>query len=403
MNKMTARDIQVTGKRVLVRVDFNVSADTATGAIADDTRIRAALPTIRYLLDRSARVILLSHLGRPKGKPVAEMRLAPVAQRLSLLLGQQVGIAVDCIGPEVEKSVAGLKAGDVILPENLRFHPGEEAGDPEFAGALAKLGDIYVNDAFGTSHRAHASIAGIPQYLPAVAGFLLEKEINTLGGLLEAPEHPFTAVFGGAKVSDKVAVLRNTMDKVNNILIGGGMAATFLKARSYEVGTSLVEAESEAIAGELLEMASSSGVNLVLPVDVVVTDDIKPDARGTVVPVGEVPPDKKIADIGPETVEMFRQELKKSKTVFWNGPLGVNEIPQFAAGTEAVAVLLAGLDATTVVGGGSTAEVIDGLGLADKVTFVSTGGGASLEFLGGKALPGVTALLDRPAATPEER
>jgi phosphoglycerate kinase len=401
MNKMTVRDIGVTGKRVLVRVDFNVSVDPATGAIADDTRLRAALPTIRYLLELSARVILLSHLGRPKGKVVAEMRLAPVAQRLSQLLGQQVGVAMDCIGPEVEKSVAALKAGDVLLLENLRFHPGEEAGDPDFARALAGLGDIYVNDAFGTAHRAHASIAGIPEYLPAVAGFLLEKEINTLGGLLEAPEHPFTSVFGGAKVSDKVAVLKNIMGKVDCILIGGGMAATFLKAKSYNVGTSPVEAESEEIARELIEAASSSRVRLMLPVDVVVADEIKEDAKGAVVPVGEIPPDKKIADIGPETVEVFRQELKKSQTVFWNGPLGVNEIPQFGAGTEAVAVLLAGLDATTVVGGGSTAEVIDGLGLADKVTFVSTGGGASLEFLGGEELPGVVALRDRPAEAPE--
>jgi phosphoglycerate kinase len=401
MNKMTVRDIRVTGKRVLVRVDFNVSVDPADGAIADDTRIRAALPTIRYLLDLSARVILLSHLGRPKGKVVAEMRLAPVAQRLSQLLGQQAGVAVDCIGPEVEKSVAALKAGDVLLLENLRFHAGEEAGDADFARALAGLGDVYVNDAFGTSHRAHASIAGIPRYLPAVAGFLLEKEINTLGGLLEAPEHPFTSVFGGAKVSDKVAVLKNIMGKVDCILIGGGMAATFLSAQAFKVGTSPVEADTEEIARGLIGEASSGGVRLVLPVDVVVADEIKPDAKGAIVPVGEIPPDKKIADIGPETVEAFRQELKKSRTVFWNGPLGVNEIPQFAAGTEAVAVLLAGLDATTVVGGGSTAEVIDGLGLADKVTFVSTGGGASLEFLGGEELPGVAALRDRPAEAPE--
>ncbi len=403
MNKMTIRDIPLTGRKVLLRVDFNVSVDASTGAIADDSRLRAALPTIRYLLERSARVVLLSHLGRPKGKINHEMWLAPVAQRLSQILGQQVGIAVDCIGPEVQKSVTALKAGDVMLLENLRFHPEEEAGDPEFARALASLGDIYVNDAFGTSHRAHASISGIAQHLPAVAGFLLEKEINTLGGLLEDPKHPFISVFGGAKVSDKVAMLKNIMYKVDAILVGGGMAATFLKAQSYNVGTSLVEEESTGVAGEIIQQVSASGARLLLPVDVVVADKITEDAEGTIVPVGEIPPDKKIADVGPETVEIFRQELKQSKTVFWNGPLGVNEIPQFAAGTEALAVLLAGLEATTVVGGGSTAEVIEALGLADKVTFVSTGGGASLEFLGGEEMPGVTALNDKPVVKSEKR
>jgi phosphoglycerate kinase len=395
MNKMTVRDIEVTGKRVLVRVDFNVPVDAA-GAISDDSRIRASLPTIKYLLERSARVILLSHLGRPKGKVVSEMRLVPVAQRLSQLLGQQVGMAVDCIGPEVEKSVAALKAGDVLFLENLRFHAGEEAGDPEFAKALARLGDIYVNDAFGTSHRAHASIAGIPKYLPAVAGFLLEKEVDTLGSLLEDPGHPFTAVFGGAKVSDKVAMLKNIMGKVDRIMVGGGMAATFLKAQCYNVGTSPVETESEGVARELIEKAAASGARLRLPVDVVVADEIKSDSGASVVPVGKIPPDKKIADIGPQTVEEFRRELAGSKTVFWNGPVGVNEIAQFAAGTEAIAREIAGLDATTVVGGGSTAEVVDNLGLTNKMTFVSTGGGASLEFLGGEELPGVAALRDKP-------
>jgi phosphoglycerate kinase len=399
---MTVRDIQVTGKRVLVRVDFNVSADAATGAIADDSRLRAAMPTIKYLLERSARLVLLSHLGRPKGKVDNTMRLAPVAQRLSQLLGQQVGMAVDCIGTEVEKSVSALKAGDVLLLENLRFHAGEEAGDAGFARSLAALGDIYVNDAFGTSHRAHASIAGIPQYLPAVAGFLLEKEVDTLSGLLENPERPFTAVFGGAKVSDKVALLKNIMGKVDVILIGGGMAATFLKAQSCDVGASPVEAESEGVARELIDMAAASGARLLLPVDVVITDEINDKAKGATVSIEKIPPGKKIADIGSKTVETFRRELKKSRTVFWNGPLGVNEIPQFAAGTEAVARELAGLDATTIVGGGSTAEVIAGLGLADKVTFVSTGGGASLEFLGGDELPGVAALRDKPAGMPEK-
>jgi phosphoglycerate kinase len=395
VNKMTVRDVGVTGKRVLVRVDFNVPLDARTGAITDDSRIRAALPTIEYLIKHKARVILMSHLGRPEGKVVNELRLAPVARRLSLILGQEVGVAVDCIGPEVEKSVAALKAGDVLLLENLRFHPEEEKGDESFARALARLGDIFVNDAFGTSHRAHASIAGIARYLPAVAGLLLEKEINTLGGLLKNPDHPFVSIFGGAKVSDKVGMLKNIMGQVDCLLIGGGMAATFLKAKSYEVGTSVVEAESIGIAAELIKQAEKSGVMLVLPVDVMVTDKIASNAAGKVVLVDAVPRDKKIVDIGPKTVELFRKELEKSRTVFWNGPMGVQEIPQFAGGTETLARLLPGLKAKTIVGGGSTAEVIDALGLSDKVTFVSTGGGASLEFLGGKQLPGVLSLLDK--------
>jgi phosphoglycerate kinase len=395
MNKMTVRDIDVTGKRVLVRVDFNVPIDARTGAITDDSRIRASLPTIKYLIERKAKVILMSHLGRPKGKVVEEMRLTPVAKRLSQILGQPVGVAVDCIGPEVEKSVKALKAGDVLLLENLRFHPEEEAGSEDFARALARLGDVFVNDAFGTSHRAHASISGIAHYLPAVAGFLLEKEINTLGGLMENPVHPFTSIFGGAKVSDKVALLKNIMGKVDCLLIGGGMAATFLKARSYEVGRSLVEVDALDMATELIKEAARSGTRLILPVDVVVADEIDRDAVGKVVSVDAIPPDKKIADIGPKTIENFRRELKKSRTVFWNGPVGVEEIPQFARGTQALAKLLPELKATTVVGGGSTAEVIEALGLAEKVTFVSTGGGASLEFLGGEELPGVVALRDK--------
>ncbi len=395
MNKMTIRDIEVNGKRVLVRVDFNVPIDARTGAITDDSRIRASLPTIKYLIERKAKVILMSHLGRPKGKVVEEMRLTPVAKRLSQILGQPVGVAVDCIGPEVEKSVKALKVGDVLLLENLRFHPEEEAGNEDFARALARLGDVFVNDAFGTSHRAHASISGIAHYLPAVAGFLLEKEINTLGGLMENPVHPFTSIFGGAKVSDKVALLKNIMGKVDCLLIGGGMAATFLKARSYEVGRSPVEVDALDMATELIKEAARSGTRLILPVDVVVADEIDRDAVGKVVSVDAIPPDKMIADIGPKTIENFRRELKKSRTVFWNGPVGVEEIPQFARGTQALAKLLPELKATTVVGGGSTAEVIEALGLAEKVTFVSTGGGASLEFLGGEELPGVVALRDK--------
>jgi phosphoglycerate kinase len=395
VDKMTVKDIDVTGKRVLVRVDFNVPVDAGTGAITDDSRIRAALPTIKYLIERRARIILMSHFGRPKGKPAKEFSLAPVAERLSKILGKKVQFATDCVGPEVEKAAAALKTGDILLLENLRFHAEEEKGDESFAKALAHLGDVYVNDAFGTSHRAHASIAGVTKFLPAVAGLLLEKEINTLGGLLQNPEHPFVSLFGGAKVSDKVGILQNIMGKVDCLLIGGGMAATFLKAKSYDVGTSAVEVESIGIAGELLGQAEKSGVELVLPVDVMVAAAIDSSATGTVVPVEAVPRDQKIVDIGPKTVEIFRKELEKSRVVFWNGPMGVEEIPQFASGTQALARLLPELKAKTIVGGGSTAEVIDALGLSDKVTFVSTGGGASLEFLGGKELPGVVSLLDK--------
>jgi phosphoglycerate kinase len=395
MDKMTVRDIKVAGKKVLVRVDFNVPIDAKTGAIADDSRIRAALPTIKYLIERQAKVVLMSHLGRPKGKVSKEFSLAPVAERLSKLLNKKVIFASDCIGPEVEKAVAAMKGGDVLLLENLRFHPEEEAGNADFAKALARLGDIYVNDAFGTSHRAHASIVGVTKYLPAVAGFLLEKEINTLGGLLENPEHPFVSLFGGAKVSDKVSMLRNIMGKVDCLLIGGGMAATFLKAESYNVGTSAVELETLDTASQLIKQAETSGVKLILPVDVMVAGEIGSSAAGQVVPVDAIPPDKKIVDIGPVTIAAFETELEKGQTVFWNGPVGIAEIPQFATGTDKLARLLPTLKAKTIVGGGSTAEFIDSLGLADKITFVSTGGGASLEFLGGEQLPGVVSLLDK--------
>jgi len=395
MNKMTVRDIEVTDKRVLVRVDFNVPIDERTGAITDDSRIRATLPTIKYLIERNARVILISHLGRPRGKVVDELRLTPVAQRLSQILGQQVGVAANCIGPEVEKSVETLRDGDVLLLENLRFHSNEETGSADFAQSLARLGDVFVNDAFGTSHRAHASIAGIARYLPAVAGLLLEKEINTLGGLLESPVHPFTSIFGGAKVSDKVDMLENIMNKVDCLLIGGGMAATFLKAKSYEIGQSLIEAESVDTAAELIEEATKNNVRLILPVDVVIADKIDTEAKGEVVSIDSIPANKKIVDIGPQTIENFRKELQGSKTVFWNGPVGIEEISQFAEGTQILVRFLAGLEATTIIGGGSTAEIVNAMGLADKVTFVSTGGGASLKFLGGEELPGVIALRDK--------
>ncbi len=395
MDKMTVRDIEVSGKRVLVRVDFNVPLDDKAGVISDDSRIQATLPTIQYLTERDARVILISHLGRPKGKVVDELRLTVIAQRLSQILGHQVGVATNCIGPEVEKSVKNLKSGDVLLLENLRFHSDEETGSPSFAQALSRLGDIFVNDAFGTSHRAHASIAGIARHLPAVAGLLLEKEIKTLSSILKNPAHPFSSLLGGAKVSDKVGMLENIMNKVDSLLIGGGMAATFLKAKSYEIGQSLFEPDRLDTAVELIEKATRNGVRLLLPVDAVIADEINTETKIEVVPVENIPRDKRIVDIGPQTIKNFSAELQSCQTVFWNGPVGICEIPQFAKGTQAMAGLLADLEATTIIGGGSTAEVVSEMGLADKMTFVSTGGGASLRFLSGETLPGVETLLDK--------
>ncbi len=396
MDKMTVRDIDVDGKKVLVRVDFNVPLDQETGTITDDTRIQATLPTIQYLTERGARVILISHLGRPEGKVVNELRLTAVAQRLSQILGQQVGMATNCIGPEVEKSVATLKNGDVLLLENLRFHSDEETGSAAFAQALARLGDLFVNDAFGTSHRAHASIAGIAHYLPAVAGILLEKEIKALGSILENPARPLAALLGGAKISDKVGMLENIMNKVDYLLIGGGMAATFLKTQSYEIGLSLIETDMLDTAVRLMEKATRNGIRLLLPIDVVVTDEPGPKAKLVkTVAIKNISPNLSIVDIGSQTISNFHEVLRQCKTVFWNGPMGIYEIPQFAKGTRAMARRLAELDATTIIGGGSTAEVVSELGLADKMTFVSTGGGASLRFLSGKTLPGVEALLNK--------
>jgi len=397
MDKMTVRDMEVGGKRVLVRVDFNVPLDEKTGQITDDSRIRATLPTLKYLIEQGAKVILMSHLGRPKGKVVDELRLTVVAQRLSQILGRQVGAATDCIGPEVERSIEKLRDGDVLLLENIRFHPEEEENVASFAQALARLGDIFVNDAFGTSHRAHASTAGIAHYLPSVAGLLLEKEIKTLGSLLENPAHPFTALLGGAKVSDKVGMVENIMSKVDCLLIGGGMAATFLKAQSYEIGLSLIETDCLDTAAWLIEKAIKNGVCLMLPVDAVVAEEIGTKAKGEIASIENIPKDKRIVDIGPQTIENFHKELQGSKMVFWNGPVGIDEIPQFAEGTKAMARILAELDAATIIGGGSTAEVVNEMGLADKMTFVSTGGGASLNFLSGETLPSVEALLDKGA------
>lgn len=393
--KMTVEDIEVNGRRVILRVDFNVPLAEKTGEITDDSRIRASLPTIRYLIKHGARVILLSHLGRPGGKVVERLRLAVTAERLSQILGQPVPATSDCIGPEVEKAVAGLKDGDVLLLENLRFHSGEEAGDASFAEALATPGDVFVNDAFATSHRAHASIVGITHYLPAVAGFLMEKELKSLGGILENPAHPFASLLGGAKISDKVGMLENIMSKVDLILIGGGMAATFLKAKSYEIGWSLIEADMIDTAARLMDKAGKEKTRLLLPNDVVVAAELSNEAETAIVPVENIPGDRRIVDIGPRTIADFSKELQNCRTVFWNGPMGIYEIPGFARGTQELARSLANLEATTVIGGGSTGEAVNEMGLTDKMTFVSTGGGASLEFLGGQALPGVVALPDK--------
>jgi phosphoglycerate kinase len=388
VNRKTVRDIDVMGKRALVRVDFNVPIKD--GRVTDDTRIVAALPTIEYLIEHGAKVILMSHLGRPKGKVVPEMSLRPAAKRLSELLGREVKFLPDCVGPEVEAAVAAMKPGDVVLLENTRFHPEEKKNDPEFARKLAALGDVFVNDAFGSAHRAHASTEGVAHYLPAVAGFLMEKELDVLGKLLEAPEHPFIAILGGAKISDKIGVIRNLLTRVDGLLIGGGMANTFLKAEGYEVGDSLVEDDSVPLAKDLLESAP----NLIhLPVDAVIADRFAPDAESKVVGVDRVPQGWRILDIGPATVAHFANRLSGAKTVFWNGPMGVFEFPKFAEGTFAIARVLADLkDAVTIIGGGDSVAAVKESGLAEKMTHISTGGGASLELLEGKTLPGVAAL-----------
>lgn len=395
MNKKTVRDIEVTGKRVLVRVDFNVPLDKSTSEITDDSRIRAALPTIKDLIENRAKVILCSHLGRPKGAVKPELSLAPVGKRLSELLGQLVKTAEDCIGPKAEEAAAALEDGEVLILENLRFHPEEEKNDPEFAKSLASLADIYVNDAFGTAHRAHASTAGVTKYLPAVSGFLMEKELGFLGNALADPERPFAMIVGGAKVSDKITMLENILPKVDVLIIGGGMANTFLKAHGLDVGKSKVENDQLDVAQCLIVMAEEQDIPILLPSDVVVAKEFEAESPSQTVPVDEVPDDWMILDIGPETVSFFSEAIERCRTVVWNGPVGVFEFPAFANGTKSIASLLAGLDGTTIIGGGDSAAAVEELGLADKMTHVSTGGGASLEFLEGKTLPGVAALLDK--------
>ncbi len=397
MDKKTIRDIDLAGKRVLVRVDFNVPLDSKQ-QITDDTRIRAALPTIRYVLDQGAAVILMSHLGRPDGKAVEKLSLAPVARRLSELLGRPVQMATDCVGPAVEAQAKALQPGQVLLLENLRFHKEEEKNDPDFARQLAALGEVYVNDAFGTAHRAHASTEGVTRYLPGVAGFLMEKEINFLGSALENPRRPFVAIIGGAKVSDKIAVLERLISMVDALLIGGGMANTFLKAEGYEIGDSLFEEGKLDVARDLVAKAQNRGLRFLLPTDVVIADRFAADATYKVVSRDDVPKGWRILDIGPKTVEAFRETLADAQTIVWNGTLGVAEMPAFAKGTDAIIEILAKrtqAGAITIIGGGDSAAAVEEAGAAEKMTHVSTGGGASLEFLEGRTLPGVAALQDK--------
>ncbi len=394
MQKKTVRDVEVCGKRVLVRADFNVPMDP-DGRIEDDTRIRACIPTITYLIDHHARVILCSHLGRPHGRVDEHLRLGPVARRLSELLQRPVEPLREATGPGVVRAVSEMANGEVILLENLRFYPGEEANDPEFARGLASLADLVVNDAFGASHRAHASVVGVTAFLPCVAGLLMEKEIEELGRLLEDPARPFAAIMGGAKVKEKIGILENILPKVDCVLIGGGMAATFLMSRGDDVGTSPVEPDKIELVRTILQKAEARGVMVMLPVDVVVAEKPDASAPARVVRAGQIPAGYSIADIGPLTISAFASELKKCRTVVWNGPMGVFEVPQFSTGTTSIATTLASLNATTVIGGGSTAEAVTQLGLAGKMTHVSTGGGASLQFLSGKTLPGIAVLADK--------
>jgi len=430
--KKTIKDVNVQGKKVLVRVDFNVPMDKETGTkITDENRILGALPTIKYLLENGAALILCSHMGKPHNvfndtlklnkkekakiealpaeeqeaataaalekakKDVKKLSLAPVAARLSELLGQEVIMAKDVIGPDAQAKAAALKPGQVMVLENLRFHAEEEKNDPEFAKALASFADLYVNDAFGTAHRAHASTAGVAAYLPAVSGFLIEKELKFMGGALENPQRPFVAILGGAKVSSKIGVITNLIDKVDALVIGGGMAYTFAKAMGGEVGDSLLEEDKIDLSREIMEKAKAKGVKFLLPIDTVIADDFSNDANTKVVPTGEIPAGWQGVDIGPETRKLFAETIRGAKTVVWNGPMGVFEFPNFAKGTIAVAEALAEADCISIVGGGDSAAAVTQLGFADKISHISTGGGASLEFLEGKTLPGVAALNDK--------
>ncbi len=393
--KKTIRDVKWEGRTAVMRCDFNVPLKD--GEITDDTRIRAALPSINYLIDNGARIVLMSHLGRPKGKPNHEFSLAPVAARLSEYLGKEVKFAASdaVVDEDVKKAASELAAGDVMLIENVRYRAEEEKNDHDFAGELSELGDIFVQEAFGTSHRAHASTTGIAAFIPAVSGFLIEKELKFLGEAVNDPERPFAAIMGGAKVKDKIAVITSLLDKVDILIIGGGMAYTFFKAQGYSIGTSLLDEEGLDLAKNILDLAKEKGVNFLLPVDVVAADEFANDSPHDVYAVDSIPENRMGLDIGPATIKLFSDTLAEAKTVVWNGPVGVFEMENFAVGTRAIAECLAGLDATTVIGGGDSAAAVTQFGLADKMTHISTGGGASLEFLEGKELPGIAVIEDK--------
>ena len=395
MNKKTIRDIDVSGKKVLVRCDFNVPLDKETGEIIDNRRIRTAIPTIKYLLDNNAKIILCSHLGRPKGEFNLKYSLRPVAEELSKLLNKEVKLAKDVIGEDAVNLSSNIKEGEIVLLENVRFHKEEEENNPEFAKKLASFADIYVNDAFGTAHRAHASTAGVADYLPAVSGFLIEKELEFLGSSLENPERPFVAILGGAKVSDKIGVIENLLDKVDTLLIGGGMAYTFYKAQGHNIGTSICEEDKLELANEILEKAKQKEVKLLLPIDNHISSEYSNEAEDRFVEEQEIPEGFMGLDIGPKTINLFCEIIKDAKTVLWNGPLGVTEFTKFEEGTKKIAKALAESKAVTIIGGGDSAAAIEKMGLADKMTHISTGGGASLEFLEGKILPGIACLNNK--------
>ncbi len=391
--KKTVKDIDLKGKKVLMRADFNVPLNE-DGVITDDTRIQAALPTIKYILDQGASLILMSHLGRPKNEPDPKFSLLPVAKRLSEVLGTEVVFNDDgeVVGQVTKDAATALKPGQILLLQNTRFRPEEKKNDPSFAKELASLADVFVEDAFGSSHRAHASTAGVADYLPAVSGFLIQKELDFIGGALEDPKRPFVAILGGAKVSDKIGVINNLLEKVDSLIVGGGMAYTFLKAQGYEIGTSLLEEDKIDLAKDLLAKAEAKGVKLLLPVDVVVAPEFKADAPATNVKIDAIPADQMGLDIGVETQKLFADTIKDAKTVIWNGPMGVFEFPEFAKGTVAVAKAMAESDAVTIIGGGDSAAAVKQLGFEDGMSHISTGGGASLEFMEGKVLPGIDVL-----------
>ncbi len=394
-DKLTIKDVDLSGKRVLLRCDFNVPLDKQTGEITSDKRIVASLPTINYLLEKGVKLTVCSHMGKPKGEVVPGLSLKPVAKRLSELLGKPVAFATDVAGEDSVKKAAALQPGELLLIENVRFEKGETKNDPELSKKLAALGEVFVSDAFGSVHRAHSSTVGVAEFLPAYAGLLVEKELSIMGKALEQPKRPFVAILGGAKVSDKIGVITNLIDKVDTLIIGGGMAYTFFKAKGYEIGTSLLEADKVDLAKELMQKAADKGINFLLPVDTAIGDRFAPDCQKQIVDSSNIPSDWMGMDIGTKTQELFANAVKSAGTVVWNGPMGVFEFPAFAEGTKAVAKALADSDAITIVGGGDSAAAVEQLGFADKMTHISTGGGASLEFLEGKELPGVVCLLNR--------